>query len=85
MGKGTKKLTEFLDCVKVLGEFSYDVNLFMAWIQEYRTTCLLGCETDSYDSEGAQVRRAPWKHVTKEQVEKALEPFRGEIFQTPPM
>ncbi|KAI0374878.1 pseudouridylate synthase 4 [Pilatotrama ljubarskyi] len=68
VGKGTKKLSEFLDCVK-----------------EYRTTCLLGCETDTYDSEGKQVRAAPWHHVTREQVEKALEQFRGEIEQVPPI
>ncbi|KLO10736.1 pseudouridine synthase [Schizopora paradoxa] len=68
VGKGTKKLSDFLDCVK-----------------EYRTTCLLGCETDSYDSEGSQVRSAPWKHVTREKVEAALEKFRGEIEQTPPI
>jgi len=53
--------------------------------QEYRTTCLLGCETDSYDSEGAQVRVAPWRHVTREKVEDALEQFRGEISQAPPI
>lgn len=53
--------------------------------QEYRTTCLLGCETDTYDSEGARVRTAPWKHVTREQVESALTQFCGEIQQTPPM
>ncbi|THH33941.1 hypothetical protein EUX98_g209 [Antrodiella citrinella] len=68
IGKGTKKLTDFLDCVK-----------------EYRTTCLLGCETDSYDSKGAQVRTAPWKHVTREQIEAALDGFRGEIMQAPPI
>lgn len=68
VGKGTKKLGDFLDCVK-----------------EYRTTCLLGCETDSYDSEGAQVRVAPWRHVTREQVQKALDEFRGEIMQAPPI
>ncbi|EJD02471.1 pseudouridine synthase [Fomitiporia mediterranea MF3/22] len=68
VNKGTKKLSEFLDCIK-----------------EYRTTCLLGCETDTYDSEGAQVRTAPWKHVTKEKVEAALEQFRGDIQQTPPV
>ncbi|KAH9854219.1 pseudouridylate synthase 4 [Lenzites betulinus] len=68
VGKGTKKLSEFLDCVK-----------------EYRTTCLLGCETDTYDSEGKQVRAAPWHHVTREDIEKALEQFRGEIEQVPPI
>lgn len=68
IGKGTKRLSEFLDCVK-----------------EYKTTCLLGCETDSYDSEGAQVRVAPWRHVTRERVESALDAFRGDIMQTPPI
>ena len=53
--------------------------------QEYRTTCLLGCETDTYDSEGSQVRVAPWRHVTREQVEGALQAFRGELMQAPPM
>ncbi|KAL5489761.1 PUS4_1 [Sanghuangporus weigelae] len=68
INKGTKKLSEFLDCIK-----------------EYRTTCLLGCETDTYDSEGAQVRTAPWRHVTRESIESALEKFCGRIQQTPPV
>ncbi|TFY62010.1 hypothetical protein EVJ58_g4151 [Rhodofomes roseus] len=68
IGKATKKLGEFLDCVK-----------------EYHTTCLLGCETDTYDSEGAQVRVAPWRHVTRESVEEALKDFRGELMQSPPI
>ncbi|TFK76289.1 pseudouridine synthase [Pluteus cervinus] len=68
IGKGTKKLSEFLDCTK-----------------EYQTTCLLGCETDTYDSEGATVRLAPWRHVTRENVESTLSQFTGEIQQTPPI
>ncbi|KAI9459409.1 pseudouridine synthase [Lactarius psammicola] len=68
VGKGTKRLNDFLDCAK-----------------EYRTTCLLGCETDTYDSEGARVRTATWKHVTRDKVEDALMQFRGEIQQAPPI
>ncbi|KAF8274376.1 pseudouridine synthase [Lactarius quietus] len=68
VGKGTKRLNDFLDCTK-----------------EYRTTCLLGCETDTYDSEGARIRTAPWRHVTREKLEDALVQFRGEIQQAPPM
>jgi len=68
VGKGTKRLSDFLDCVK-----------------EYRTTALLGCETDSYDCHGSRVRDAPWRHVTKESVEVILDKFRGEIHQTPPI
>ncbi|KAL1761740.1 pseudouridine synthase [Schizophyllum commune] len=68
IGKGTKKLNEFLLCSK-----------------EYRTTALLGCETDTYDSEGSQVRQAHWQHVTREAVEAAIPQFVGEILQTPPI
>ncbi|EAU88512.1 pseudouridylate synthase 4 [Coprinopsis cinerea okayama7 len=68
VGKGTKKLSEFLDCTK-----------------EYETTCLLGCETDTYDSEGSRVRLAPWHHVTPELVKSMLPKFTGEISQTPPI
>ena len=58
------------------------LNLFL---EEYRTTCLLRCETDSYDSEGVRVRTAPWKHVTRDKVQDALSQFRGDIQQAPPM
>ncbi|TFK42511.1 pseudouridine synthase [Crucibulum laeve] len=68
VGKGTKKLSDFLNCTK-----------------EYSTTCLLGCETDTYDSEGSRMRVAPWRHVTREKVEAALAQFTGEIMQTPPI
>ncbi|KAF8201728.1 pseudouridine synthase [Pholiota molesta] len=68
VGKGTKKLNDFLGCTK-----------------EYETTCLLGCETDTYDSEGVRVRLAPWQHVTRQQVETALPKFTGEITQVPPI
>ncbi|CAE7229467.1 unnamed protein product [Rhizoctonia solani] len=54
-------------------------------LQEYRTTALLGCETDSYDSNGARVRTSPFSHITREDVEKVLDRFRGEIQQMPPV
>ena len=69
----------------------YNLSSFLAYNlhaltrQEYRTTALLGCETDSFDNEGAVVRVAHWKHVTQESVEKALPTFRGDIKQKPPM
>lgn len=58
---------------------------FLDCSKEYRSTGLLGCSTDSYDSKGAIVDTAPWQHVTREDVEKVLERFRGEIIQMPPM
>lgn len=54
-------------------------------IQEYRTTALLGCETDSYDSNGARVHLLPYLHIIREDVENILDKFRGEIRQMPPV
>jgi tRNA pseudouridine55 synthase len=87
VGKATKKLSEFLDCVKVRSASMNSMHgiLNLMPVQEYRTTALLGCETDSFDSEGAVVRVAHWKHVTREKVEEALPTFRGDIQQKPPM
>lgn len=53
--------------------------------KEYTAIGLLGCETDSYDSKGAVVSKSPWQHIAKADIEKALEGFRGEIDQLPPM
>ena len=55
------------------------------FFQEYKTTCLLGCETDTYDSEGSRVRLAPWRHVTRQSVDADLPKFTGQIQQVPPM
>ncbi|KAF9520616.1 hypothetical protein BS47DRAFT_1370413 [Hydnum rufescens UP504] len=58
---------------------------FLNCTKEYYTTALLGCETDSYDSQGARVRTAPFSHVTREMISGALGSFRGEISQLPPI
>ncbi|KAJ7046867.1 pseudouridine synthase [Mycena alexandri] len=68
-----------------VGKATKKLNQFLECTKEYRTTVLLGCETDSYDSDGSRVRLAPWRHVTREQVETALAKFRGEIQQVPPI
>ncbi|KAJ7111536.1 pseudouridine synthase [Mycena crocata] len=68
-----------------VGKATKKLSQFLECTKEYRTTCLLGCETDSYDSDGSRVRLAPWRHVTRDQVEAALAKFRGEIEQTPPI
>jgi tRNA pseudouridine55 synthase len=58
---------------------------FIACQKTYEAVALFGCDTDTYDSEGKIVRRAAYSHITKEDLEKALESFRGEIMQKPPM
>ncbi|EJD45373.1 pseudouridylate synthase 4 [Auricularia subglabra TFB-10046 SS5] len=80
-------LDPLADGVLVLGvnEGTKKLGTFLECTKEYRTTCLLGCETDSYDSEGAVSRTAPWAGITRERIEGALERFRGEVVQIPPI
>ncbi|KAJ5408866.1 hypothetical protein N7509_002749 [Penicillium cosmopolitanum] len=44
----------------------------------------LAC-TKTYETTRKIVRRAPYEHVTREAVEKALDQFRGKIMQRPPI
>ncbi|KAG9006907.1 hypothetical protein FRB90_009655 [Tulasnella sp. 427] len=80
-------LDPLADGVLVIGisKGTKSLGRFLDCTKEYKTIGLLGCETDSYDSEGARVRIAPWKNITREQVEATLNRFRGPIKQVPPM
>jgi tRNA pseudouridine55 synthase len=51
----------------------------------YRATVRFGVVTDTYDAEGAIVRENDASHLTAEDVEAALAPFRGTLAQVPPM
>src|SRR5690606_10744047 len=51
----------------------------------YEATVALGVVTDTYDAEGEVVSRADASGITQEQVEAALEAFRGEFMQMPPV
>lgn len=51
----------------------------------YETTVRLGQSTTTYDAEGDVVAERPLPHLTPSQIEAALEPFRGEILQQPPL
>ncbi|KAL5635385.1 hypothetical protein ACGC1H_004242 [Rhizoctonia solani] len=80
-------LDPLADGVLVLGvnKGTKSLGQFLECTKEYRTTGLLGCETDSYDSNGARVSTSPYAQITREDVEKILERFRGEIQQMPPI
>ena len=54
-------------------------------IKTYRAVIQLGITTDTYDAEGAVTATQDASGVTREMVEKALEPFRGAIRQTAPI
>ncbi len=51
----------------------------------YRTKVRLGETTDTYDSDGTIVATADATGVTREAIDAALEAFRGQILQVPPM
>lgn len=53
--------------------------------KEYLMELRLGVSTDTYDAEGKVTSERDALHVTREQVELALESFRGIVHQRPPM
>jgi len=60
------------------------VEYLMEEPKTYRTDVQLGVVTDTFDREGKVVARSPVE-VGRDEVEKALEQFRGVIEQIPPM
>jgi tRNA pseudouridine55 synthase len=46
---------------------------------------VLGASTTSYDAEGSLLSTGNFDGITREDVERVLDRFRGQIKQTPPM
>lgn len=51
----------------------------------YETTVRLGQTTTTYDAEGDIVSERPFNHLSRQQIQDALQPFRGAIQQQPPL
>ncbi|KAK0272197.1 pseudouridine synthase pus4 [Friedmanniomyces endolithicus] len=68
-----------------VGSGTKSLNRFLTCTKSYDTVVLFGAATDTYDTEGKVVARKPYAHITREKVEQALEKFRGEIMQRPPI
>ena len=68
-----------------VGKGTKELQSFLECTKSYEATILFGAATDTYDTLGKVLRRAPHEHVTREKVEKALERFRGKIMQRPPI
>ncbi|MBX3064262.1 MAG: tRNA pseudouridine(55) synthase TruB [Anaerolineae bacterium] len=51
----------------------------------YMATVRLGIETSTYDAEGEVISTADARHISKDQIDRALGRFRGAILQVPPM
>ena len=68
-----------------VGKGTKQLQKFLECTKSYEATILFGAATDTYDALGKVLRRAEYTHITKEIVEWALEKFRGEIMQRPPI
>ncbi|KAJ5558559.1 hypothetical protein N7535_008774 [Penicillium sp. DV-2018c] len=68
-----------------IGKGTKHLQDFLSCTKSYETIITFGAETDTYDRLGKIVRRAPYEHVTRDAVEKALAQFRGKIMQKPPI
>jgi len=68
-----------------IGKGTKSLQEFLSCTKVYETVVLFGTSTDTYDRVGKVLRRAPYEHVTKDKVEKALDQFRGKLMQLPPL
>lgn len=68
-----------------IGDATRLIEYFSDREKGYSATMLLGSETDTQDCEGEVLETADWHAVDAASVEAALEQFRGDIEQVPPM
>jgi tRNA pseudouridine55 synthase len=69
----------------VLGKATRLVEYLADADKAYRATVMLGAASDTYDREGTITPTPDAAMPTRDQVEQALQQFRGEIEQLPPM
>jgi len=69
--------------VVLTGKFTKNASLFLKLDKAYEVGAVLGIETDTFDSEGEVLRQTD-KEVTREELERTLKEFSGDIWQTPP-
>ena len=69
--------------VVLTGKFTKNASSFLKLDKAYEVKVVLGIETDTFDSEGTVLRRND-SEVTKEELEKVLKEFCGDIWQVPP-
>jgi tRNA pseudouridine55 synthase len=67
------------------GKFTKKIETYQAQEKEYTATIKLGATTPSFDMETEEDSSNEINYITKELIEKAIEKFRGEIEQVPPI
>lgn len=69
--------------VVLTGKFTKNASSFLKLDKAYEVKVVLGVETDTFDSEGKVLRQSDGE-VTREELEKVLKEFSGDIWQVPP-
>lgn len=67
------------------GKMTKSIDSFMGQEKEYTGTFTIGQTTPTYDLESEPTEAVSIDHITLEDLEKARQPFVGEISQTPPI
>jgi tRNA pseudouridine55 synthase len=67
-----------------VGQATRVAEYLMAGTKSYRAIAKLGITTDTYDIEGRVIGTAPVPSLERQDLERALAAFAGEILQTPP-
>jgi len=70
--------------IVLTGRRTKDASLFLRLDKAYEVTAVLGIETDTFDREGKVVGQCD-AVVAREELEGALQGFRGDLWQTPPL
>ncbi len=68
----------------VIGSFTRLAQFYLSSEKTYEGTIRFGFSTDTYDAEGEPSSSAVNPALSREEVERAAEKFRGVILQTPP-
>ena len=66
------------DGTKLMGDF-------LSGTKRYQAVAILGAETDTLDNTGAVTEIVDSSNITEDDLSRALDPFRGDIMQVPPM
>lgn len=88
MGAGTKSLHKMTQSSKVNHNDVLDMeskNLYSFFIKVYIAEARLGFSSDTLDCVGSFVAQGPTDHISKASLLKALDSFKGDITQTPPL
>jgi tRNA pseudouridine55 synthase len=70
--------------IVLTGKFTKNASSFLKLDKAYEVKVVLGIETDTFDSEGTVLRQCATE-VTRQELERVLKEFDGDIWQTPPL